>query len=83
MWPLSSPAECIQIYSESAKELAVIAFKRKFLSGFPVSHLPPPLPPQENPDITTNLWSNYDIFSSFIHWTRRVQRGTNVTMRAR
>ena len=77
MWPLSSPAECIQIYLESAKELAVIAFKRKFLSGFPVP------PPQQNPDITTNLWGNYDIFSSFIHWTRRVQRGTNVTMRAR
>ena len=46
MWPLSSPAECIQIYLESAKELAVIAFKRKFLSGFPVP--PSPTKPRYN-----------------------------------
>ena len=67
------------IYSESAKEVAVmIAFKRNFCQ-VPSQPLPPPPTPQQNPDIITNLWS----FSSFIHCTRRVQRGTNVTMRAR
>ena len=77
------PGGIHEIYSESAKEVAVmIAFKRNFCP-VPSQPPPPPPPPQQNPDITTNLWSNYDIFSSFIHWTRRVQRGTNVTMRAR
>lgn len=74
------------IYSESAKEVAVmIAFKRNFcqVPRQPLPSPPPPPTPQQNPDIITNLWSNYDIFSSFIHCTRRVQRGTNVTMRAR
>ena len=77
------PGGMHEIYSETAKVVAVIAFKRNFCPVPSQPPPPPPAPPQQNPDITTNLWSNYDIFSSFIHWTRRVQRGTNVTMRAR